>query len=247
MTVASQTSFTVAARFNGPAGMGNGGYVCGRIAALIGEQVRIRLQRPVPLEVDLKVSERSDSTAREWQVLAGDMRIAAAFPAAVGKQAPSPPSYIEALAASKHYAGFHGHLFPTCFVCGPERARNDGLRIFASQIPGTDRVAAPWLPDATLAGENGKVRPEFIWAALDCPGYFAAVPLRVPALLGEFAVHVDRLVHVDEPCVVTGWMLGHEGRKYRAGTALFDEDGELCAVGEATWIEAGQGIAKPPA
>jgi hypothetical protein len=50
-------------------------------------------------------------------------------------------------------------------------------------------------------------------------------------------VHVSRLVHVDEPCVVTGWKISVDGRKYRAGTALFDEDGELCAVGLATWIE----------
>ncbi len=49
-------------------------------------------------------------------------------------------------------------------------------------------------------------------------------------------MHIDRLVHIDEACVIVAWAIGHEGRKYRAGTALFDEDGERCAVGVATWI-----------
>jgi hypothetical protein len=92
------------------------------------------------------------------------------------------------------------------------------------------------MPDASLCDASGKVLPEFVWAALDCPGYFAAAPVGRPALLGEYAVHVARLVHLDEPCVVIGWKLSTEGRKHRAGTALFDEDGELCAVGHATWI-----------
>jgi hypothetical protein len=58
-----------------------------------------------------------------------------------------------------------------------------------------------------------------------------------PALLGEFTAHVDRLVHTGESCVVIGWKLGSEGRKYRVGTALFDGNGELCARALATWIE----------
>jgi hypothetical protein len=229
-------SFTIPARFNGPPGTGNGGYACGQIAALIGEQVRIRLQRPVPLDTELFVVEMADPHGVSWQVRQDGQGVALARPTKVVLEAPAPPSYVEALAASKHYAGFEGHLFPTCFVCGPDRTRGDGLRIFAASLPGTDRVAAPWMPDLTLAGPDGKVRPEFIWAALDCPGYFAAVPLGLPAVLGEFTVHVDRLVHVDEPCVIVGWKLGVDGRKYRVGTALFDEDGELCAVGEATWV-----------
>ncbi len=231
-------AFTIAARFNGPTGMGNGGYGCGQIAALIGDQVKIRLRKPIPLERSLEIIRfTSDSWQDQWQVRDGETVVASVVKTAVPMTAPAPPSYLDALAVSRHYAGFHGHPFPTCFVCGPDRARGDGLRIFATELPGTDRVAAPWMPDASLAGEGGKVRPEFIWSALDCPGYFASVPLGVPAVLGEFAVHVNRLVHVDEPCVVVGWKTGDEGRKHRAGTALFDEDGELCAVGEATWIE----------
>jgi hypothetical protein len=43
-------------------------------------------------------------------------------------------------------------------------------------------------------------------------------------------------VGVDERCVVLGWALGRAGRKLRAGTALFGNDGRLCALAEQTWI-----------
>ena len=43
-------------------------------------------------------------------------------------------------------------------------------------------------------------------------------------------------MHVGEPCRVIGWKLGDEGRKHYAGTAIFDEDGDLCAWARATWI-----------
>lgn len=56
-------------------------------------------------------------------------------------------------------------------------------------------------------------------------------------LLGEFTAHVDRRVHVDEPCVIIGWRINVSGRKYEVGTALFDEDGDLCAKACALWVE----------
>ena len=41
----------------------------------------------------------------------------------------------EAVAASATYPGFSAHPFPTCFVCGPERAEGDGLRLFPGRLP----------------------------------------------------------------------------------------------------------------
>ena len=68
----------------------------------------------------------------------------------------------------------------------------------------------------------------------------------VPMLLGEFIAHVDRCVHVDEPCVVLGWQLAANGRKHEVGTALFDEEGELCARARATWIEPRKAAGEAP-
>jgi hypothetical protein len=115
--------------------------------------------------------------------------------------------------------------------------RGDGLRIFAGELGGPKQVAATWVPDVSLSAGDGKVRPEFMSAALDCPGYFAARSDGVPMLLGEYAVHVDRCVHIDEPCIVIGWRIAAHGRKHEVGTALFDYDGDLCARASATWIE----------
>lgn len=224
----------IESRFNGPPNAANGGYACGLIAATIGDSVNVRLQRPLPLDMPLKVEPHSD---HEWHVFQEERLLAVATRSHVHARIPKPPSYLEALAASKNYLGFTAHIFPTCFVCGPQREIGDGLRIFAGSVPGRQLVAAPWLPQLDLADDSGKVRPEFIWAALDCPGYFASVIENRTAVLGELAVHIDRRVHMEEPCVIIGWRILVEGRKHKVGTALFDEEGVLCAVGMATWVE----------
>jgi hypothetical protein len=227
-------TISIARRFNGPPQSGNGGYVSGLIAKAIGETLQVRLLKPPPLDEPLTIEPSGGHT---WQLLHSSGLIATASSTTITEQVPDPPPYIEALGVSKHYAGFHEHIFPTCFVCGPERARGDGLRIFPGTLPNSTVVAAPWLPDTSLADANGKVRPEFIWAVLDCPGYYASTACGRRSMLGELAVHIDRSVHVDEPCVVIGWPIKVDGRKHRVGTALFDEDGERCAAGVATWIE----------
>jgi len=222
----------IASRFNGPPQNGNGGYAAGLIAATVGETVKVRLLQPLPLDRSLSIT----AAARDrWRVHCGDELIATATRTDVLLEPPRPVPYVEALGVSKHYVGFDKHLYSTCFVCGPERRPNDGLRIFPGTVPGIDIVAAPWLPEDSLDDGSGKVRPEFMWAALDCPGYWAFASLQ-PALLGELAVHIDRPVHIDEPCVVIGWRISVDRRKHFVGTALFDEDGERCALGEATWI-----------
>ena len=48
------------------------------------------------------------------------------------------------------YVGHRRHNFPSCFVCGPERAPGDGLRDFPGD--GRRQVAATWTPGADLAG-----------------------------------------------------------------------------------------------
>ncbi len=41
---------------------------------------------------------------------------------------------------------------------------------------------------------------------------------------------------IGEQYVVIGWKIGGEGRKLWSGSAVFDEDGNPCAMGSATWI-----------
>jgi hypothetical protein len=222
------------ARFCGPATSANGGYFAGRVAALAARTVAVRLLKPPPLEIELTINELADGAL---EVLSGGERIGEARPATLSLEAPPAPSYLQALDASRHYAGFRYHRFPSCFVCGTQRVRGDGLRIFAGPLGRPGLVAAPWVPDASLDGGDGKVRAEFMSAALDCPGYYAVAPDDRMLLLAEVVAHVDRLVHIGSPCTIVGWALGSSGRKHEAGTAIFDGQGVLCGRARALWIE----------
>lgn len=236
----------VARRFRGPPQSANGGYICGCIARLANETVRVRLLSPPPLEMVLHamaLDAGGFDVLHDGQLVATARRDALPDEAAFDPQhfLLAPPDYEQALHASQHFIGLHNHPFVECFVCGPARARGDGLRIFAGPVAdagGYARLhAAPWLPDESLAGPDGRVAPEFMWAALDCPGFAAASTDGRLMLLGDFTAHVDRPVHVDEPCVILAWVLRREGRKCEVATALLDEDGECCARARALWVE----------
>lgn len=231
---AERPSIRVASRFCGPPGSANGGYVSGLVAGAIGSLVTVRLLRPPPLETDLALV---DEGAGCFSVLHGAERVMEARPGELGLTAPPPPSYVEALDASLHAPGLSDHPCPGCFVCGTARARGDGLRLFAAPVPGREIAAAAWLPDGSLSGTDGKIAPEFIAAALDCPGFHALRTGRRLWLLGEYTCHIDRLVHVGEACVISAWRIQLRGRVATVGTALFDEEGGLCALARGTWIE----------
>src|SRR5579863_3443827 len=228
------TTLTVAARFCGPASSANGGYFAGLVAALAPVTVSVRLLKPPPLNTPLSVSALAEGQLR---VLNGAEPIGEAHPAVLQLEPPGAPDYLEAVEASRRYAGFRHHRFPSCFVCGTQRARGDGLRIFAGPLPERGMVAAPWVPDASLDAGDGKVRAEFMSAALDCPGYYAVAPDDRMMLLAQFTAHVDRLVHIGESRTIVGWQISSSGRKHEAGTAIFDGEGELCGRARALWIE----------
>jgi hypothetical protein len=220
-------------QFCGPAESGNGGYTCGLVAAAVGEPAEVTLRRPPPLERPLHLEHRGDVAV----LLDGAELIAEARRAELALDVPEPVSYEEAIGAAPRYSGFEQHVFPTCFVCGPDRVPGDGLRIFAGAVQGRDLVADPWVPDPGLADSEGLVRHEFVWAALDCPGAFAVgFSGRGGLLLGRLTAEVRGPVRAGERYVVTGWPLGEDGRKLYAGTALTSAAGELCGLGRAVWI-----------
>jgi hypothetical protein len=212
----------IARRFRGPDDSGNGGYTCGVVAAAVGGgEVEVTLRSPPPLETPLAVG-------RDGRVWAGDLLVAETRPSPVDLEPPTPVTWDDAVAAQSPDPG---SPFPHCFVCGHAREPGDGLRVFAG--PARDGlVAAPWVPDASTVG------PEFVWAALDCPGAYATgVPGRGTVVLGRLAARVDRVPGAGERCVAVGWPLGSDGRKHGAGTALFTAGGELLGLGRALWIE----------
>lgn len=227
--------FTIADRFRGPPRSGNGGYTCGRIARHLQDTVAVRLRAPPPLNTELRL----ESTDEEARLFHETTLVGEATRSQLNLQVPASPSYEEAEEAAQSFLGFKNHRFPGCFVCGPERTGNDGLRIFPGSVNDTSTIAAPWTPDVSLADESGNLKSEFLWSALDCTGAFTFFPLPdgVAIVLGELAASLTGAVKPGERCVVLGWPLGVKGRKRLAGTAIYAPNDRLVAVARAVWIE----------
>lgn len=229
-------TFEIAERFRGPPRSGNGGYVCGRIARHLQGTVAVRLKAPPPLNTGLRL-ESTDTGAR---LLNGTTLIGEAKPALLTLEPPPGPSFDAAVHASQGFLGYTAHPFPGCFVCGTGRQPADGLCLFPGPVDQSTLIAAPWIPDASLAGDTGTVRSEFIWSALDCPGAFAvmpALPDGIAVVLGELCVSLVTALAIGEHAVVTGWPIGVDGRKHLAGSAVHGADGRLVAMARAVWIE----------
>ena len=226
-------------RFRGPPDSGHGGYTCSLLGERIEGPAEVSLRLPPPLGRPLSVELRDDRTLA---LTDGDALVAYGEATDVDLSAPEPVSFGQAEEAARGFFAFHSeHPFPGCFVCGPERAPGDGLRIFAGPVHGRpDVFAAPWIPDESLADGDGLVRPEFIWSALDCPSGNAlagALFSARPVLLARLAVRISGPVRVGEHHVLMSWRVGSEGRKHHSAAALFGVDRALRGVSRALWIE----------
>lgn len=228
-------SFLIDPRFRGPPDSGNGGYVCGRLAQFLdAPAVTVRLKVPPPLATPLQVRSSGDGV----DLFNDELLVAKARPTTLSLAPIAPPSYAEAEAAAQHYRGHTSHWYPHCFVCGPERTTGDGLRIFPGPVAGRDIVACPWIPDPSLATDDGMIAPAFLWAALDCPGAFAFPPPDTGAvLLGEMQAQLTGEVAAGEHCLLVAWEIAHQGRKHHTATALFGESGDCRGLGLGLWFE----------
>jgi hypothetical protein len=234
----------IAQQFCGPPNSGNGGYVCGVLAKDLEGPVTSVLRARVPLDVDLDIALAEGAAvmtdAAGGLIGRGDPAVADLLP-----EPPAPPSVEAARAAGARYLGHEQRIHPICFTCGPDRHEGDGLRVFPGRLDGAPagHVACLWTPDQAFADGDGLATTEVIWAALDCPGFFAWVVKegRHGALLGTMTGEVLRRPKAGEVCIVAAWPLTREGRKETAGVALFSTGGELLARGHQVWI-----ISVPP-
>jgi hypothetical protein len=240
------SSIVIDKRYCGPPNSGNGGYVCGRLAQHIPGCAEITLRAPTPLNRPLDVVATDDGS---WVLRDGDTVVAIGRPASVELARMEKASFDEACAAELLTpVKPHEHLLPKCFVCGPSRAKGDGLRIFAGPLVRRSRnasavLAATWTPDPTLTADDGFVASEFLWSALDCPtGYASSHDResgnfdRTPILLGRMSARIEARPRPGERCVITAWAVGRDGRKRVAEAAAYGEGGALLAVARATWI-----------
>jgi hypothetical protein len=238
-------SIVVQRRFNGPADSGNGGYTCGLVAKALGAgSAEVRLKAPPPLDRELAVERSEGDGGVRVEVRDGETVVAEARAATVDVDPPPPVPRDEARAAAPNgpFVDAETHPFPRCFVCGPLRDEGDGLRIFAGPVGGDDVMAAEWTPPADLAGPDGALPEEMVWAGLDCPSSGpvsndGGEPGFKPIVLASLAARIDRPVIADDPHVVVAKRVAVDGRKRHSSVALYTAGGELCAVGRALWIE----------
>ena len=226
-----ERTVTIDHRFRGPPKSGNGGYAAGVVAEGVDGVSVATLRVPPPLDTPMNLrGDGSDS-----RLLDGDQLVAEAESADLDLAVPTPPTLDAAVAASQRFA-VEGHIFPGCFVCGPERTEGDGLRIFPGPVIGTDLVASSWTPDTSL-GEHGRpLDRRYIWAALDCPSYFA-LGTAPYAVLGRLTAAIDTLPVIGEEIIAMGWPMGVDGRKLYSGSALVTSDDRVLAKAAAVWIE----------
>ena len=118
-------------RFRGPPTTGNGGYVAGLVAsALGGSNCTVTLKAPPPLDHDLTLE--TDGTSAS--LLQDDQIVVTAAKEPVEIDVPPPPTLAEAQDAEPRFSGHSHHIFPGCFVCGPDREAGDGMRIFPGAL-----------------------------------------------------------------------------------------------------------------
>ncbi len=229
-------SVTISGKFNGPPTSANGGYASGLLASVFGPDaaVEARLMMPPPLEKPLTL-ELSEAEAK---LTDGEKLVGIAKQVVLDLAVPTLPETVHFGTGPIGPGGtpVESTDFTTCFVCGVDRAPKDGLCLYSRMIdnaPGL--VGDTWELHKGLAGPDGTVNPLYIWAALDCPGYFACAAGK-PALLGQLTTEIITPLKAEGTATVIGWDMGTDGRKYHCGTAVFDADGVLVAKAKGLWI-----------
>ena len=223
---------TIASAFNGPPSSGNGGYAAGVLSRLFEAPHIVRISAPIPLDTALAVTRQDDKLV----AASGGMPILTARAGGVTLTPPAPPSMKAAQEAGQNPTYFGAGGVSTCFVCGRNRKPGEGLHIHCGRIDET-HAASVWRPHEAFCDEAGAVRPEYVWAALDCPGGFSLPLSETTYLLGEMTAALHGPVPCGEEIIVHAWHAWSDGRKHFAGTALHAADGTLLAQADTLWIE----------
>jgi hypothetical protein len=229
--MATITSIQIPGRFSGPPFGANGGYTAGLLAEHAGvRSAHVEISAPVPMDrpVEVVTDAATASLTHHGKVLA------TAAPVVLIDMSHPAVDFVTATVAAGDVDPT-GHPFPGCFVCGPGRARADGLHLLPGPV-GQGVVAVPWTPAAWQADPTGTVPVRIVTAALDCPSAFPVLEPGAMALLVSMTFGIERLPMVGEHLVVTGWKRRVQGRKLFTSSAVATADGETIARADALWI-----------
>lgn len=233
-----QQSIYIKSRFNGPPSSANGGYASGMLASALRGAVEASLHAPPPLDKELELIA-ADGKA---ELKLGDQLLGTAIEKPLELDVPALPPQFELGINPYEAPDAPGEFKPfgRCFVCGEDRERGDGMCIHSKRLNETPGlVGAYWDLGAELAGEDGFIKPEYLWSALDCPGYYSCAPGE-PALLGRLHAEILAPLKAEGQARIIGWDMGDptkpKGRKRLCGTAVYSADGTLVAKAAGLWI-----------
>lgn len=251
----------VPARFEGPPGLGHGGWAVWLLQDLVDRPLSVALRSPIPLAAPLVVLD-DGNRVRVIHNNADGPRVVLEgtnwLPDVPRTDAVTPG---EAAAARARFPiAPESHPLPRCFVCG---TAHDSQHIHAGPLA-DGRFACDWqvplagdfdsagqgdlhgdsgnAPIERSAGENERTGLAF--GVLDCSAHWY-VSCRQPfrqAFTVQFAVDLRRPVEPGEQCAVVAWAGDYppswDGRKAGAASALFDADGDLIASARSFWVAA---------
>lgn len=242
MSETPNETLLIDARYNGPVGRGNGGYIAGAMAAFVSGDAEVRIMRGFPVATPLAISRHPDGSV---SCHLDGQELGRARPLPLVLDIPPPPTLGAARAAAERFRFLHGSDVRGCYVCSPRRAPGEGLRLFCGPLldPGEVIVAGVWEPGSELLDAGGRIAPEQVWAALDCPGGYAIAAVAPDSgvqLLGTCAASLKQPLRAGESYIVSSWQLAPpEGRKRFMGVAIHGVTGELMACARQIWIDAG--------
>ena len=224
------------ARFVGPMpDWANGGVVCGTLAEALGPgPATVRLERPIPIESQLSLEVVADAVELRDRV--GDRLAVARRAEPLDLDAIGLPAFAgtEAASGTVSVVPRHEHPAAGCFVCGPQHP--SGLDLQPGPVAdGICLATTLHLRDDLALGEEGEVTLPVVWAAMDCPGWYAGCGGEM-ALLGTMTAQQFAPVRSGDDVVVQAWRRARDGRKVSVGAALYATDGTLLAAAEAVWI-----------
>jgi hypothetical protein len=222
--------------FQGPTGVGQGGWTAHRFAAQLPGAVTTAIRAPIPLETDLAVAGGDG----RWELVGPDgtvHMIAASWEPEFPD--PDPIGIDEAIDARRRFGELvTDHPVPFCFSCG---VQHDSMNVHAGPI-GNDRFATDWSVPAWAVGADGRIDSGALWAAIDCCAAWWVGYSRAPriAYTVQFAVEELHPLEAGATYALVGWSGGADpewdGRKRHAASAAFDADGRCVARSVSFWV-----------
>ncbi len=234
-------SIVVDRRFRGSADSAQSGYAAGRAASFAEGIVEVRLHRPAPLEEDLLVEV--DAEEQVTVVDGSDIVMEVRPNAEILVEVPASSEVIDEIFARGPVAASQDDERPHCFGCSLQR--QDGLGVATLPVGTTGIWGTTWTPDRSLPSTDEFINDEIVWAALDCPGSFAASDPsgRPPGITGfpalkAMTVEIREKVRVGEQFAVLGWKLEHSDSTIGCGVAIVDRTHRVKAYAHLIYVIA---------